>query len=113
LPCLNPMNAGSKVMTSGSTYVIGWAFGHNSRGGVVIVLSGSAGLPAGGACALATTGARTVVPATAVIALMNRRREITRPMLRGSGAMPALPEPECESGATVPGSGHAGQAVMP
>src|SRR4051812_43119748 len=38
------------VMTSGSTYVIGGAFGPRSRGGVVIVLARSAGFPAGGAC---------------------------------------------------------------
>src|SRR5882762_2413814 len=67
-------------MTSGSTYVVGFAFGDQSRGGVVIVLAGSAGLPAGGACALATIGASAVVPAITPTAPMNFRREITLPL---------------------------------
>src|SRR5438128_1825613 len=71
------------VMTSGSTYVAGGAFGLKSRGGVVTVLRGSAGFAAGGAWALATMGASAVVPAIVPIALMNFRRE----------AMPSLPLP--------------------
>src|SRR2546429_1118626 len=47
-------------MTSGSTYVIGGAFGPKSRGGVVLVLAGSAGFPAGGACARTTRGVSSV-----------------------------------------------------
>src|SRR4029434_3508545 len=64
------------VMTSGSTYVIGGAFGPKSRGGVVIVLAGSAGFPAGGACARTTTGASAMVAATAP---MNFLREMPLP----------------------------------
>src|SRR5215475_8801644 len=67
------------VMTSGSTYVIGGAFGPKSRGGVVIVLAGSAGFPAGGACARTTTGASAVVPAIALTAPMNFLREMPLP----------------------------------
>jgi hypothetical protein len=67
------------VMTSGSTYVIGGAFGPKSRGGVVIVLAGSAGFPTGGACARTTTGASAVVPAIAPTAPMNFLREMPLP----------------------------------
>src|SRR5262245_31569112 len=67
------------VMTSGSTYVIGGAFGPKSRGGVVIVLDGSAGFPAGGACARTTRGASTVVPALTPTAPRNVLREMPLP----------------------------------
>jgi hypothetical protein len=73
------LNSGSIVMTSGSTYVVGLASGDQSRGGVVIVLAGSAGLPAGGACALATMGASAVVPASTPTALTNFLRVTTLP----------------------------------
>ena len=65
------------VMTSGSTYVIGGAFGPKSRGGVVVVLAGSAGFPAGGACARTTPEASTVVPALAPTVTRKCRREMT------------------------------------
>src|SRR2546430_1778246 len=66
-------------MTSGSTYVIGGAFGPKSRGGVVIVLAGSAGFPAGGACARTTRGAIAVMPALAPTAPRNVLREMPLP----------------------------------
>src|SRR4030095_1923892 len=66
-------------MTSGSTYVIGGAFGLKSRGGVVIVLAGSAGFPAGGACARTTRGASAVMPALAPTAPRNILREMPLP----------------------------------
>src|SRR5712692_9244598 len=55
--------------------------------------AGSADVPGIGAWALATTGASAAEPATAPIAYMNLRREITPlvPRLRVSGAMTALP----------------------
>jgi hypothetical protein len=65
------------VMTSGSTYVIGGACGPKSRGGVVIVLAGSAGFPAGGAGARTTPEASAVVPA---ITPRNVLREIPLPL---------------------------------
>src|SRR5262249_25074809 len=78
LPWRRRLNAGSIVITSGSTYVVGFASGDQSRGGVVIVLAGSAGLPAGGACALTTAGASAVAPASTPAAPTNFRRVITR-----------------------------------
>src|SRR4029450_9204396 len=67
------------VMTSGSTYVIGGAFGPKSRGGVVIVLAGPPGSPAGGACPSTQTGASAAVPAIALTAPMNFLREMPLP----------------------------------
>src|SRR5262247_1419786 len=75
LPCRRLLNAGSMVMTSGSTYVAGEAPGPKSRGGVVTVLSGVAG-PAGGAWATAMRGATTATPAAITPAPpRNLRRE--------------------------------------
>src|SRR5262249_19124767 len=68
------------VMTSGSTYVIGGAFGPKSRGGVETVLAGSAGFVAGGACARPTRGASTVVRALAPTAPKNVLREMALPL---------------------------------
>src|SRR6266516_5943474 len=70
-------------MTSGSTYVIGGAFGPKSRGGVVTVLIGSAGFPAGGACARTTRGVSTVMPALAPTAPRNVLREMPLPFFMG------------------------------
>jgi hypothetical protein len=85
------LKAGSIVMTSGSTYVTGGTDGPHSRGGVVIVLGGSAGLP--GAWAFTTAGTSAAAPAPAPTALMNLRREIALPVFRllGSGVMTVLP----------------------
>src|SRR5215831_7190876 len=76
------------VMTSGSTYVVGCAVGLKSRGGLVIVLAGSAGFPEG-ACALATIGTRAVAPAPVPIAVMKVRRETTLPLFIGGPPRPA------------------------
>src|SRR4029453_11136583 len=89
-PWRRPLNIGSIVMTSGSTYVKGGADGPHSRGGVVMVLAGSAGLP--GAWAFTPAGTNAAAPAPTPTALMNLRREITLPVLRPprSGAMTSL-----------------------
>jgi len=61
-------------MTSGSTYVVGWA-PPKSRGGVVTVLDGVAG-PGGGACAIAARGVKVAAPAMTLMPPMNPCREI-------------------------------------
>jgi hypothetical protein len=93
LPWRRLLNAGSIVMTSGSTYVIGGADGEKSRGGLVTVLAGSPGFPGAGAWALAADGTKTAAPAPAPTARMNLRREIALLVLRrpDSEAMIALP----------------------
>src|SRR4030095_16570473 len=74
-PWRKPLNAGSTVMTSGSVkYVVGAPPGPKSRGGGVMVLAGSAGLPAGGAWAEARAGASATAPAVAPMAVSRERR---------------------------------------
>src|SRR5262245_44942497 len=77
LPCRRRSNAGSMVMTSGSTYVTGGAFGPKSRGGLVTVLGGVAGPMGEGGCvwAMAMRDPRAAAPAIAPIAVKSIRRE--------------------------------------
>src|SRR5438128_12446692 len=77
------------VMTSGSTYVIGGAFGPKSRGGVVTVLAGSAGFPAGGACARTTRGASAGITVLAPTAPRNVLREMPLPFFMGQSSSSA------------------------
>src|SRR5215470_1337127 len=85
LPCRSRSKAGSMVMTSGSTYVTGGAFGPKSRGGLVTVLGGVAGPEGGGVCAMARREPSAAAPATAPMVVKSMRRE------RGSSAIAEPP----------------------